>query len=93
MAKAVEQNTQRCYQKLQDCAEDGLLGKIQDKALTGKTEPMVLNGIFLLREEKIEKFLNEIERLGREMKPKGFTLEYSGPWPAYNFTGGFSTTF
>jgi len=66
-------------------SETGLKGKILEKELTGKSEPMVLNAFYLIQEDRIEYFKWQIKRLSAEMGPKGFRLEYSGPWPPYNF--------
>jgi len=57
-----------------------------DKELTGRREPMVLNSAYLIPREKIENFKKEAEGLNQEIQAKGFYLEYSGPWPVYNFT-------
>ena len=65
-----------------DCVKNKLLGK----ELTGRPEPMVLNAAYLVSEEKTGDFKKEIEDLNQKMQAKGFCVEYSGPWPAYNFT-------
>ena len=60
--------------------------KILQKELTGRREPMVLNAAYLISEEKIENFKKAVETLNQQIQTNGFCLEYSGPWPAYNFT-------
>jgi len=60
--------------------------RILEKELTGRREPMVLNAAYLISEEKIEDFKKAAEALNRQIQANGFCLEYSGPWPAYNFT-------
>jgi hypothetical protein len=60
--------------------------KLLARELTGKREPMVLNSAYLVSEEKIESFKQEIEELKKQVYAKGFSLEYSGPWPTFNFT-------
>ncbi len=65
---------------------DSIRNKILEKEVTGRSEPMVLNAAYLVPEEKIEDFKKEIEDLNQKMQAKGFCLEHSGPWPAYNFT-------
>jgi len=60
--------------------------RILGKELTGKCEPMVLNAAYLIPEEKVKNFKEEVEVLNQEIQIKGFYLEYSGPWPAFNFT-------
>lgn len=59
--------------------------KILEKELTGRREPMVLNSAFLIPENKIKSFKARIENLNQEIQEMGLSLEYSGPWPAYNF--------
>jgi len=60
--------------------------KIFGKELTGKREPMVLNSAFLIPEGEIVNFKEEAGELDQEIQAKGFYLEYSGPWPPFNFT-------
>ena len=65
---------------------DSARNKILEKEMTGISKPMVLNAAYLISNEKIEEFNKEAERLKQEIQSEGFSLEYSGPWPAYNFT-------
>jgi len=74
------------FESLKKKTADSIRNKILEKELTGRREPMVLNAAYLIAEEKIEDFKKEIEDLNQKMQAKGFCLEYSGPWPAYNFT-------
>lgn len=74
------------FESLGKQAMDSIKSKILGKELTGKCEPMVLNSAYLILEEKIEDFKEEAEALDQEIQAKGFFLEYSGPWPAFNFT-------
>lgn len=60
--------------------------KILEKELTGRREPMVLNSAYLIPEEKNENFKKAAETLNQQILANGFCLEYSGPWPAYNFS-------
>lgn len=85
VAKEIENNVDNFFLALNKQAVAGIKGKILDKEITGKSESMVLNGIYLIRERKTEDFKNEIGRLSRETGPRGFRFEYSGPWPPYNF--------
>ena len=74
------------FETLEKHAISSVKNKILEKELTGRREPMVLNAAYLISEEKIEVFKKEIEDLNQEIQAKGFCLEYSGPWPAFNFT-------
>jgi hypothetical protein len=74
------------YEKFNKHAVDVVRCKILGRELMGRIEPMVLNAAYLLQEEKIEDFKKEIEELNDEIRIKGLYIEYSGPWPPYNFT-------
>lgn len=72
-------------EKLNGLAEKLKENKILGKELTEKSDPMVFNGAFLIKKEKVDKFRGEIQKLQDEYKEVGFTFESSGPWPPYNF--------
>lgn len=74
------------FEVLKKYAIDSVKNKLLEKELTGISKPMVLNAAYLIPDEKKEEFTDEAERLKLEIKAEGFGLEYSGPWPAYNFT-------
>lgn len=81
----IETYMQDIFVELKHHSENGLKGKILEKELTGKLDPMVLNAFYLVQEDRIENFRSEIKRLSAEIGSRGFRLEYSGPWPPYNF--------
>jgi len=83
--KALENYTESFFESIKKYTEVALRGKILEKELTGKTLPMVLNGIFLVLEGELGDFVKEIDKLNKDYKTKGFAFESSGPWPAYNF--------
>lgn len=66
-------------------AEESRMGKILGKELTGRLEQMVLNASYLIKKEKVEDFKKEAEMINQKIKTRGLSLEYSGPWPPYNF--------
>ncbi len=74
------------FEKLAIQAVASIKNKILERELTGRREPMVLNSAYLVPDERIEDFKKEAEGLNQEIQTKGLCLEYSGPWPAYNFT-------
>ena len=74
------------FESLKKQAVDAKKCKILQKELTGRREPMILNAAYLVPEEKIEDFKEKTEGSNQEAQAKGFYIEYSGPWPAYNFT-------
>jgi len=74
------------FERLKKQSVDSVKNKVLEKELTGRCEPMVLNAAYLVSEEKAENFKEGIEDLKQEMQAKGLCLEYSGPWPVFNFT-------
>jgi len=74
------------FERLGKQAVASVKGKILGKELTGRPVPMVLNSAYLISGKKIESFKEEAKSLNQEIQAKGFYLEYSGPWPAYNFS-------
>jgi len=60
--------------------------RILERELTGKREPMILNAAYLVSKENFDNFRREIEKVKKQIFRAGFCLEYSGPWPAFNFT-------
>jgi len=85
MDKELNKFVKAFFESLKEHAVASVKGKILSKDLTGRPEPMVLNAIYLIAEEKIEDFKKEAEELNRKMLAEGFYLEYGGPWPPYNF--------
>lgn len=89
VAKEVDNTLQNYIENffgtLERCTIAGTKGKILEKELTGKSLPMILNAIFLVSEQRLEDFIQQVKRLNQEYRPRGFNFEYSGPWPPYNF--------
>lgn len=73
------------FETLKEKAVDSVRCKILERDLTGRREPMVLNAGYLISDGKVEDFKKETEELSQRMETMGFSIEYSGPWPAYNF--------
>ncbi len=82
---ALQKLTENFFGSLKKYAAAGVKGKILEKELTGKSLHMVLNAIFLVKENKAEDFIKGTNKLKREYKSKGFNFEPSGPWPTYNY--------
>jgi hypothetical protein len=56
---------------------------VQSKELKLFSERLVLNASFLVDRDKMDDFSGEVEPLGN--KYPNFKIQYSGPWPPYNF--------
>ncbi|WP_459546629.1 GvpL/GvpF family gas vesicle protein [Nocardia sp. X0981] len=56
-----------------------------DPALSGRTDWMVLNGTYLVDDDRAGDFAAAVDALGHEFP--GIRLELTGPWPPYSFAG------
>jgi hypothetical protein len=56
-----------------------------DPALSGRSDWMVLNGTYLVDDERAEDFAAAVDALAAEFP--GIRLELTGPWPPYSFAG------
>jgi len=84
--KELGNTTHTLSESLKKHAVDSIKCKNLERELTGRKESMVLNVAYLILEEKVKDFKKAAEDLNRNIQTEGFYLEYSGPWPAYNFT-------
>ena len=76
----------RLHTALAEQAEDAVRHPPQDPRLADYQGWMILNGSYLVADERSGEFAEGVERL-RQRFP-AVRLELSGPWPAYSFTGG-----
>ncbi|ONM47082.1 GvpL/GvpF family gas vesicle protein [Nocardia donostiensis] len=56
-----------------------------DPVLSGSRDWMVLNGTYLVDDERADEFAATVGELGKEYA--GIRLEITGPWPPYSFAG------
>ena len=84
--KEISKMIEGAFESLNKRAVTAVKNKILGKEFMRRQEPMVLNAAYLVLEEKMGAFKKEAEDLNQQMQGKGFFIEYSGPWPAYNFT-------
>jgi hypothetical protein len=73
---------------LADRSVAAVLGRPQDRRLSGREAEMVLNGAYLVRRADAEAFAALVEELGR--RHADVDLELTGPWPPYHFVAGAS---
>jgi hypothetical protein len=75
------------HERLIRVSDDAVRNPVQDAALTGRSEPMLLNGAYLVRRDDQQTFLDAVRSLADEHAQHGLLVEPTGPWPAYNFVG------
>lgn len=66
-------------------AAAGRCQPLSDPAVSGRRDWMVLNGTYLVDDDRAEDFTATVEKLGSEFP--GIRLELTGPWPPYSFAG------
>ena len=66
-------------------AEESVINPLQDKEITNRKEEMILNGAYLVADERLGAFQAELTVLENEYGALGFSFQVSGPWPPYNF--------
>ncbi|MEV6136276.1 GvpL/GvpF family gas vesicle protein [Nocardia sp. NPDC051990] len=58
---------------------------LTDPAVSGRRDWMVLNGTYLVDDDRTDDFTATVTTLGAEFP--GIRLELTGPWPPYSFAG------
>jgi hypothetical protein len=73
------------FRTLGEEATKSAKSKNLDREITGRTERMVFNAAFLVHGDKVDSFKKALEKTDKEINAKGLHLEFSGPWPPFNF--------
>lgn len=79
------QRAERIHARLVRRAAAGRRQATTDPALSGRADWMVLNGTYLVDDDRAGDFAAAVDALGREFP--GIRLELTGPWPPYSFAG------
>lgn len=87
--RAVDQGTEIATTVAQEihtaayaAADDGRRHRLQDAALTGRSEPMVLNGAYLVQTRVADGFLAALAAWSDDPRVR---MEITGPWVPYSF--------
>jgi len=76
-----------CHEALSAVAVDSAVNAPQDRALSGRSEPMVLNGAYLVPRGNESDFLSVFDaQAAGPCREAGILAEITGPWPPYNFS-------
>jgi hypothetical protein len=85
---ALDAAVQESHARLEEWAVASQLLPPQRSELSGRSGEMVLNGAYLVDDERLDGFRTVIAELGRQYGgDKGLAFELTGPWPPYNFVG------
>lgn len=74
-------------QRLEAAAVAAQRNKPQPAQIHGRGGEMTLNGAYLVADAAFDAFSAELDALRAECGPRGFTIELTGPWPPYSFSG------
>jgi hypothetical protein len=80
-----DEYAQRDHERLAANAVEAVINPLQSGDLTGKSTEMLLNGAYLVDDDRLPAFRAELEVLVAECEPLGFSFEMTGPWPPYRF--------
>ena len=76
-----------CHEALSAVSVDAAVNAPQDRALSGRLEPMVLNGAYLVTRDDESDFLSVFDtQASGPCREAGILAEITGPWPPYNFS-------
>ena len=76
---------QAIHERLARCAAEALLNPLQRREVSGREGDMLLNGVYLVDDEEVERFRELASELADDYCTRGVAVELTGPWPAYNF--------
>ena len=78
---------QESHARLEREASAARVNPLQRPEAHGRDAEMLLNAVYLVQRENVGRLESAVEELREEYGPLGFSLELTGPWPAYNFVG------
>ena len=76
---------EEAHARLSSVSAAAVVNRPQPRELTGRRDPMLLNGAYLVRDD--DALRREVERLAAEHAELGLEYELTGPWPPHNFAG------
>jgi hypothetical protein len=77
---------EEAHLRLSAVAVADVVNRPQPRELTGRSEAMLLNGAYLVRDGD-DRLRGEVERLAADHADVGVEYELTGPWPPHNFAG------
>jgi hypothetical protein len=81
----VGERCEMAHSELAQVAVEAKLNPVQPRELTGRDEPMVFNGVYLVDDATLESFSSTVGTLESDLAEDGLEVELTGPWTPYNF--------
>ena len=88
VAQLIERAAIQIHEQLCAAAADGRASEVQPPAADDRGSELILNGVYLVRDDGQEAFHTRVRELRDTFGPLGLELRETGPWPAYNFVPG-----
>jgi hypothetical protein len=76
-----------CHVRLEEWAAGSELLPPQRRELAGYEGEMVLNGVYLVDDERADTFASVVGELREQYADMRMSFDLTGPWPAYHFVG------
>lgn len=76
---------EHCHARLEEVAAAARTNPPQRPEAHGREAEMVLNGVYLVDEDRRESLHRVVADLRASYESSGFDIDLTGPWPAYNF--------
>jgi len=76
------------HDRLAHAAFEALLNPLQNPEVSGHVGEMILNGVYLVEDARMDAFTATVENLVVRFEDRGVGVEMTGPWPPYNFVKG-----
>jgi hypothetical protein len=68
-----------------EIAREARVNPVQRPEAHGREAEMILNGAYLVDQDRVGEFSRSVSLLQARWGPRGFAVELTGPWPPYNF--------
>jgi hypothetical protein len=79
------------HARLEEWAAASELLPAQGRELAGYEGEMVLNGAYLVDDDRIERFREVLDELRGQYHETGLSFDLTGPWPAFHFAEGLES--
>jgi len=78
---------QESFELLKELSFEAHINRLLLKEVTERDDDMILNSAFLVGKDEVGDFHNMVDTLRMHYEGKGLLIDFTGPWPPYNFCG------
>ena len=77
--------SEKIHEDLAAHSIDTEVKKNWNKDVTGRTDEMCWNSVYMLDKSAVDHFLSAIKKMQNKWEDVGWHMEVTGPWPSYHF--------